>query len=671
MKRPCALILLLLMMAFTEAKGQTWQEVYEELTDLGSDDGEDTDALEDSYELLEQLAGHPIDLNKASREDLEQLPFLTAQQVMELQEYLYRYGPMRSLGELRMVRSLDYHQLRLLPYFVFVTGEEEDSLATHYRPPIKQTLSATLRVPFYQRAGDRNGYLGYPYRHTLRYELKRGDRLRIGLTAAQDAGEPFFASGNSWGYDTYNYYLQVRQWGRLDNLVVGKYRVSAGMGLVLGQTFQLGKLATLQSQGRQPTTLRPHSSRSVADYLQGAAATISLLRGSRRMADVPQLHLTAFMSYRPVDATLNDDGAAQTIVASGYHRTPTEMNKKGNTHLTTAGTHVAYRQGAFRLGATAVYTHSDRRLEPLSSLFRRHYARGADFFNASLDYAYTHHRMAFSGETALDGHGHIATMNTASLRATDRLSLMLLQRFYSYRYATLHGHAFGRGGQRVQNESGLYLGFTWQPLASWQLQGYADYAHYPWARYLVSQTSDDVDLLLQASWHNRHWTLTARHHTRLGQRDNDDKTALTHNNDHRERLSATWQGGPWTLKTQLDLSRHEYKQNDGGWLVSQQAVYSRPAFTVSAMAAYFDTDSYQSRIYVYERQLQHEFYFPTYYGQGMRLGLMARTDILPQLRVALRLGYTNYFDRSTIGTGLQQIARSHTSDLDVQLRWKF
>ncbi|MDE7089684.1 MAG: helix-hairpin-helix domain-containing protein, partial [Prevotella sp.] len=72
-----------------------------------------------------------------------------------------------------------------------------------------------------------------------------------------------------------------------------------------------------------------------------------------------------------------------------------------------------------------------------------------------------------------------------------------------------------------------------------------------------------------------------------------------------------------------------------------------------------------------ERQMQYEFSFPFYYGRGLRLALFGRTAILDNLTISTRLGYTNYFNRSTIGSGLQQIDASHQTDLDLQLRWKF
>jgi hypothetical protein len=672
----------------TASQAQSWQQVYDDVMDaVDATDGDDS-MLAESYELLQQLADHPIDLNRATRHDLEQLPFLTAQQVMDLQEYLYRYGPMRSLGELRMVRSLDHRQLALLPFFVYVTGLP-DTPPADTLPPLdtllhraRQTLSGTLRVPFYRREGDRDGYLGYPLRHTLRYELNSCDQLRIGLTAAQDAGEPFFANANGWGYDNYSYYVQLRRIGRLDNLVVGKYKMAAGMGLVLGQSFQLGKLATLQSLGRTTATLRPHGSRSEADYFQGAAATVSMLGHQPDYSysaahGTTSLLLTAFASYRPIDATLNGDSTARTLITSGYHRTPIEMGKKHNTHMGTGGAHLAFQLGALRVGATAVYTALDRSLQPQrETLYRRHAAHGQHFLNMSMDYAYMHHRLSLSGETATDGHGHLATLNALSWQPSARIGLMALQRFYSYRYTTLHGHAFGASSQ-VQNESGIYIGATWNPLARLQLQAYADYAYFAWPRYGVSQPSSEAtDFLLQVTWQNRQWTLQARHRSHLKQKDNEKKTALMANDEHRERLSLAYSHDQWTLKTQIDLSRVHTGQTEQGWLISQHAACTATlgrsmALQLSAMAALFNTDSYQSRIYVYERQLQHEFYFPTYYGEGLRMALQARADVGSRLRLALRLGHTNYFDRSAIGTGLQQISHSHQTDLDMQLRWKF
>ena len=119
MKQCCLIILMICSLTVSAQQERTWEEVWQEMmTPEDMDETEET--WEDYYERLQQLADHPIDLNHTNREDLEQLPFLSAQQVMDIMEYLDRYGPMRSLNELKMIRSLDYQQIALLPFFVYV-----------------------------------------------------------------------------------------------------------------------------------------------------------------------------------------------------------------------------------------------------------------------------------------------------------------------------------------------------------------------------------------------------------------------------------------------------------------------------------------------------------------------------------------------------------------------
>lgn len=646
------------------AEGLPWQQVWQEVMSADEMEGED---WEENYERLEQLTNQCLDLNQMTLAELEQLPFLSAQQVMDIAEYRDRFGPLRSMNELKMIRSLDHPQLALLPFFVYV-GETPQP-QPHF-PSLRNiarygrhTLTATGRLPFYERKGDKDAYLGYRYRHSLRYEFSYGNYVKAGLTGAQDAGEPFLAGRNRWGYDTWNYYVQLRNLGLLETIVVGKYKVATGMGLVLNTSFSLGKMATLQSLGRSTRTLRPHGSRSEADYFQGAAATVRLSR---------PLSLTAFISHRPIDATLNADGTAATLLTSGYHRTETEMEKKYNTHLTATGTSLHLCWGGLQLGANAVYTHLDRSLEPdRQTLYRRQNAHGNYFLNASTNYGYTHHRFALSGETAIDKNGAIATINSASVQLPESFSLMLLQRFYSFRYSSLYARSFGESG-RAQNESGIFLGVGWHPLPHLQIEAYADYAYFPWARYQVSQSSHATDFLLQAVYKRQHWVLAARSRVHLKQRDNPEKTGLTADNDYRGRLSLAYTSPTgWSAKTQIDLARTFYQEAEYGKMITEQLAWQNRRYQLYVSASLFDTDSYDTRLYVYIRQLTHDFYYPTYWGQGLHLAFQGRMDIGRHLRLTARLAYTNYFDRPVIGTGWQQIDQSYQTDLGIQARWRF
>jgi hypothetical protein len=623
-----------------------------------------SESWEETYEHLCELEQHPLDINSATREQLEELPFLSAQQVEELVEYLDRYGAMRSLNELLMIRSLDYGQRRLLTYFIYI-GEEESE---HF-PKVgtmarygQHELIGTGRIPFYERKGDQEKYLGYPYRHWLRYQFTYGEWVKFGLVGAQDAGEPFLANKNQWGYDYYFFYLQLRNLGRLSSLCLGNYRVSMGMGLVMNSEFSMGKVAILQNMGRSANSLRAHSSRS-NNSLRGAAATVDLGKGTK---------MTAFASYQAMDATLNKDSTAATILTTSYHRTATEMAKKNNLHALKTGGSLRYVNNGIHLGLHALYVHLDRVLKPnTSALYRQHYPQGQDFLNASLDYGLVRPRLTLSGETALDKSGHLATINSASVRLGDGLNVMALQRFYSYGYSSLDAQSYSDGG-KVQNESGIYLGLSWQPSPSFRLAAYTDYAYFAWARYQVSQSSYSWDNLMQATWLHRNWTFGARYRYRLRQRDHEDKDVLTNRMEHRWRLSAEYAGdGGWGSRTQLDGGYCAYAEGEWGTMISESLSYTCRWLRLNAGIGYFHTDSYDSRIYLYERGPLYTYSMSSFYGEGIRYWLMARVNIGQRLMLTAKVGVTDYFDRTTVGSGYQQVDASSLTDLDVQVRWKF
>ena len=638
-----------------------WEDCFAALMAVTDDAGEME--WESMHDVLADLAVHPININTAGQEDFEQFPFLTARQIEELSEYLCRYGPMRTMGELRLIESLDYMRRQLLQCFLYVGPPDPGR-----RPSLgemlsrgRTTLMATAKLPFYDRKGDANGYLGYKYKHRLLYDYNYSGRLRFGLVASQDAGEPMFTAGNGQGYDYYSFYFQLKNQGRLDNLVLGRYRLSFGQGLVLGSSFNLGKTAMLSSQGRGATTIRVHSSRSEADYFQGAAATLSLTRDTR---------LSAFVSYRPFDATLNRDGTVATLITSGYHRTAKEMEKKDNTHATAAGADISWSSDALTIGLTAAYTRMDRYLSPDTSRdYRRYYPAGNTFANFGLHYAYRNPIFSFGGETATDRHGALATINSVSANISRRLTLMLLYRYYSHRYTSLYAGSFSDGGH-VRNEHGFCLSASWRPLSHLDIYAYTDWSRSYWPKYLISHSSHTFDNMLSVTYTTHRWTFGSRYRLRLRQRNNARKTALIAYNDHRLRLYATYAtvDNRWTFHTRTDLSLTEYRERDRGWMFTESVTCRLPWLRLSLDAAYFDTDSYYSRLYVYEHSLLNTFSFPAFSGHGIRYAAVARADIGRRFMFMAKLGVTDYFDRKTIGSSLQTIYASSAVDLELQAR---
>ena len=663
--RKLLLVFLIFCMGTVCARAQnerSWEEWLGTMSDV--DDAE-SDRLELTYEELSELENHKIDLNRCTRDELLQLPFLSAQQVMDFIEYRDRHGRIETMVELYMIRSMEKSTIDLLSHFATIYPEVvKDTL-----PSLKNLIRygrheflATFKAPFYNRRGDENGYLGYKYKHWLRYTFTSGQHVKLGLVASQDAGEPFFAGQNKAGYDYYSFYLMLQKWGCVRRMVVGRYRLKFGMGLVINNSFGLGKINTLATLGRSANNIMPHGSRSEANYLQGAAVCF-------RLSD--RFSLTAFASLRKVDATLNSNSSTvATLLRTGYHRTKSEMERRRNTSESLFGANLNFFRNGWHAGITGFYTAFNRELLPSTTqLYRRWYPRGSRFWNASIDYGYVSGRLNLSGETATGNCQQVATINTVSYQLTSTLTLVALQRYYPYQYYSLFSRSFAEGGA-VQDESGVYLGGDWLIGRFMKLMFYTDYAWFAWPKYRISESSGSWDNMAQLSWQKELWSWAFRYRIRARKRDVAGKRGTTSYTEQRMRSTVTYSNNRWNLQTQADMALCQFTHNSFGVMLTENAGYSCQRFRVNVTAGYFHTDDYNSRLYTYERSVLYNFSFPSFYGHGMRLALNMRADFTSHLMLIGKLGMTKYFDRKVIGSGLQRINGSSMTDLEVQLRVK-
>lgn len=640
----------------------SWYDSLEQLVDV-----EDYEAgqLEEIYEALCELESNPINLNTATPDDLQQLIFLNQQQIHDLYQYIHRYRPVLTLGELLMVPTIERIHFSLLLPFVYAGQPEQPQDTTtiaHLLSKGSHELTANLRLPLYERKGNRNGYLGYKYKHWLRYNFNSHDRLRFGVVASQDSGEPFFSAPATKGYDYYSFYLQYRGNKTLRNIVAGRYRMTIGKGLVLNNDLSFGKSAMLTSLGRTTDRLRPHSSRSESNYFQGAAAEIAI--GNRITA-------TAFASYRAIDATLNDDGSISTILTSGYHRTPSEVERRHNAHTTTLGAALRLNSSNAHIGAVAIHTAFDRTLNPsIKYLYRRHSPAGKSFTNAGINYSWRRSLLSLSGETAVSANGALATLNTMNLHLDNGMALFLVQRFYSYKYTALHANSLSNGSS-VQNESGILVGASWHPSYGLSLNAYSDIAYFAWPKYQSSQSSRLFDNMLSATYSNKKWSFSARYRMKMSEKDNEKKTGLQWFTTHSARLTATRKFGLFSTKSRFYLSASTAQKTSLGYMLGQSIGYNDNKISAEAAIGIFHTDDYDSRIYSTERSMLYSMSSLVCYGYGIRYSLFARARISDRLMLLAKVATTNYFDRSTIGSGLQEIDASSATDVDLQLKWRF
>lgn len=641
-----------------------WEENLEQL----AAEAESTD-WEDELEELSRRMKQKLNLNTATREELEQFPFLSEEQVENLLAYVYVHGAMQTLYELQLVEAMDKETIdRLLP-FVCVRPMEEE---THY-PSFKNIWKygkheaiTRFDIPFYTRKGYEKDYLGPPVYHSLRYSFRYGDRLQVGVTGEKDAGEPFFALHDRQGYDYYSFYLLLKGWGRLETLAVGNYRVSFGQGLVLGNGFGLGKTFSLATAEYRTEGFRKHSSSDEYNYFRGVGATVRL--ASRWRA-------SAFYSHRNLDGVV-EDGEITSIYKTGLHRTAKEAAKRHAFVMQAAGGNVAYEGTHLKVGATGLYYFFDRPYEPTLRKYARYNLRGNRFYNVGVDYAYRLGRFAWVGEAAKGKQGY-AFLNQLRYQAGGQYKVMLIHRYYSHDYWGMFAHSFGESSA-LQNENGWYLAGEASPFARWRFFGGIDLFSFPWWKYRISKPSQGVDGLFQVTFTpNKWWSMYANYRLKRKERDvtgSGGETILP-TLHHKVRYRLSYAQGLWSLRTTADYNRFVQAplQCSQGWQVTQMCGVRLPflPLAVTLQGTYFHTDDYDSRVYAYEKGLLYTFYTPSFYGRGFRFSAHLRYDFRDWLMLIAKFGQTLYQDRQEIGSGNDLIRGNKKLDLQVQVRLKF
>ena len=92
-----------------------WEENLEQL----SMDGEERN-WEDELEELSRRLQEPININVATKRQLEEFPFLTAFQIEHLLAYVYVHGQMQTVYELQLVEGMDKRTIELLLPFICI-----------------------------------------------------------------------------------------------------------------------------------------------------------------------------------------------------------------------------------------------------------------------------------------------------------------------------------------------------------------------------------------------------------------------------------------------------------------------------------------------------------------------------------------------------------------------
>lgn len=662
------------------------QHVLEEIAEqLITNDEDNAYQWENLFEELSDLKENPLNINSATKEQLERFPFLNSQLIENILYYLYKYGAMVSINELMVVEDMDLATFRLLKPFITCQPLEEKTHTPTLKSILKygkQELSARMDIPLYTRAGyqpftsdyikenPNKRYLGPSFYHNLRYKFRYTDKVYIGFTAEKDPGEPFFAGNNKKGYDYYSPYFYIRDFGKIRALALGNYRLNYGYGLVMNTDFNMGKTTALNTLLNRESGIKKHSSTDEYNYFQGIAGSIQLSE-----------HFTAdaFYSYRQMDGIV-DNRFITSLKEDGYHRIPRDYEKKNSLTNQLIGSNIQYNGKNFELGLTAVYNFFNKVLNPTYRPYNKYYPRGSDFFNLGANYKFFLKKLTWMGEVAMDKDRRMAALNTLRYRPNANFQLIAMHRFYDVAYQSMYARSVGEGSM-VQNESGFYLGMEADELWYFKLTAYIDFFYFPWKKYQMTKNGTrGIDGVIQLDYSPNH-ELDMFIHYRYKNKFKDynpaegDKITVPYI-QQKGRYQLTYSpNDELVLKTTADVVYNAYQHKDPskGFLIKQSIGYKFPKLPLQldASVAWFKTDDYASRITVYEKSLLYSFSMPSFYGEGERFSFNTRYELNKHIVLQGKYACTHYRDREVISSGLEQIEGNLKSDLYFQVQFKF
>lgn len=643
------------------------------------------------YESLYMLYQAPIDLNRATRETLQATYLLSLQQVNDFIKYREEHGPILSVYELQAIPSFDLPCISQLLPFIYVRETEvfsgvgkqikarkENQLLLRYERTLEKKKG--FWAPESKSDGSLTSrYRGSPDKIYLRMNAKPFHYLQVGIIAEKDAGEEFIwdRATHRYGFDFGSIHLSVKNKGRIKAAVVGDYALQIGQGVVLGAGFSPGKGAeAITTIKRGNLGLRPYTSAIESGFFRGFGATVNH----------KSLDFTVFYSnvYRDaMENQIQDSTDGQSYITavrvSGLHRTDNEIAAMATTKERAVGGNLNYTlpKGQMVLGVTGVVTNYSVPLKRTARKYNKFEFNGTDNHNIAAYFSWGWHNFNFFGEGAISASGGVGLVGGAMISMTKQWEMSLLYRRYDRDFHALHGASFSENSRNI-NEEGVYLGLKYTPAAKWAFTAYFDQFRFPWLKYRVDAPSNGHEVYIRAQVRPSKKLLIYGLYRRKARGINANEEPAPINlvaEGVKQQVALNVEVSPESqlnLKSRIQFSNYSLSQNlSTGLVIAQDINFSIWKIKVSARAAIFDTDNYDNRQYIYEKDMLYSYSIPAYYGKGIRNYLLLQYKPSRDITFWFRVGRTRYIDQEHIGSGLEMIDGDTKTDVKCQIRYQF
>lgn len=610
-------------------------------------------------DALLQAAQNPIELNKASVEELESLPFINPLIAQNIVHYIANFGTIRSYSELMRIDGIDIRMARLVQSFTTLQNHAILSAEGLVNETDKQRTELSFlsseRFPKTQGfSGSSPKFNGHPRRYYLRFKHEVNSNIRFGLISEQDAGEPWKNKP-----DFTSFYAQINfKQGLLKTVTLGDFHINFGQNVLIGPTFTLSKSPYLGTWYRSGKTIKPNTSATESGFRRGIATTIKYRK----------YNATVFGSYEQLDLNSGiEDSAIGNINLSGLHRTETELNKRHNTHQFVAGllNEVSWQNitlGAGIVHAFRQYTFSNEQTTyALASVHAKYRLNNGILFTEVA-------KDLMNNSYGISG-GIIYSLSS-------EVNFASHYRNYDRNYDNPFANAL-KNSTTSANEKGILTGLEIHPHKQVNLNIYIDQYQQQSENTGASFTEKQTDFLAQIKWtKKRKWETYLRFRKKLSpsSSSNSSETIPIGFTDRSSTLrlnNVIFASSMWRLSQRIE---YRWNSDKSTGLLIFSDIQWRPKeipWALDLRYAIFDTDGFDGRIYAFEASLPYSFSIPAYYNRGTRKYIKLKYTGFRNVSIWVLYSIWNYTDVQTISSGDNLIDSNIRRELGVVIRYRW
>jgi len=641
-------LVLALFLCSTLSKGQeAIDETIEYLQKLSIEEND----WENTAVVLEDFLERPLEINNLDFKRIQKFPILNSRHFYVIKKYRKLNGTIYTANELKELPFFTPELVEtILPFITFESKQ----------PPSKFQVRVVHKTSFNLEPSqgfsrlDSMYFLGGRTQETTRFKLSNY-KHNFAFIWEKDKGEKINTSFLKIGYQgNFNH--------RLKQVHIGAYSLCIGEGLIHSNNFIVGKNNPLNSFYKIQRSLKLNSSSTEYNYENGTAVVY----------ERKKMKVLGFYSLNTLNGKVEND-TIRSLKQDGLFRTNSEIDYKKKGHYYLIGNSINYDFYKTTIAFNTLKTRFSKPYQPLPNYYNTNYSM-YKLWNNSINYRFFDGEKTVKGELAMDQKGSLATTHFFVFKLTDSYNLLANARYFSPKYNSFRANSLSESS-RVQNEKAILFAGDYQDEKR-QIYMSADFFSFPTPKYLVQLPSYGKDFMGYLNYQITDSLIFKLFFKQESKYKNQKSEFM--NEPQKYTLSHVYgkvtiranQG--ITITSRLDFSKHQTNGlNSFGRTSYLELTHKNELSSFSARMVFFKTDNWDTRIYLYEKDVLYHFSVPALYDEGTRFYINYNRTIGKHIKIWIKYGRTIFENKSSISSGNNEIEGNLKTEIRGQILFKF